>query len=150
MPDENNAMIRILIFISALLFLYPLQMPKIYLTVQSCSKIMIGILYAALLLKMTIQLKPLKRYLLNLKSYSSNKNYWVSVLAEVNEQQNENLILKIEKIDEVHLDETCHLLEALKILKIESNHHSRFITNSSISRSKYPASCTTIIIASAI
>ena len=73
MPDENNAMIRILIFISALLFLYPLQMPKIYLTVQSCSKIMIGILYAALLLKMTIQLKPLKRYLLNLKSYSSNK-----------------------------------------------------------------------------
>jgi hypothetical protein len=61
------------------------------------------------------------------------KNYWVSVLAEVNEQQNGNLILKIEKIDEVHLGETCHLLEALKILKIESNHHSRFITNSSIS-----------------
>ncbi|EXD13970.1 hypothetical protein J479_3400 [Acinetobacter baumannii 1297] len=35
-------------------------------------------------------------------------------MAEVNEQQNGNLILKIEKIDEVYLDETCHLLEALK------------------------------------
>ncbi|EML3742848.1 hypothetical protein RNF57_003615, partial [Acinetobacter baumannii] len=42
------------------------------------------------------------------------KNYWVSALAEVNEQQNGNLILQIEKIDEVYLDETCHLLEALK------------------------------------
>lgn len=36
------------------------------------------------------------------------------MLAEVNEQQNGNLILKIEKIDEVHLDETCHLIDALK------------------------------------
>ena len=58
-----------------------------------------------------------QRHLLNLKSYSSNKNYWVSVWAEVNEQQNGNLILKIEKIDEVHLDETCHLLDALKIFE---------------------------------
>lgn len=73
-------MIRILIFISALLFFIPFANAE-------------DIFNGTILFK---------------------NNDWVSVLAEVNEQQNGNLILKIEKIDEVHLDETCHLLEALK------------------------------------
>lgn len=54
MPNENDPMIRILILYPLYSFLYPLQMPEIYLTVQSCPRIMIGTLYAALLLKMII------------------------------------------------------------------------------------------------
>jgi len=35
-------------------------------------------------------------------------------LADVNDQQNGNLVLKIEKVDEVHVGTSCHLLDAIK------------------------------------
>ncbi|MGK8803381.1 hypothetical protein HUN13_07110 [Acinetobacter seifertii] len=40
--------------------------------------------------------------------------YWISVLADVNEQQNRHLILEIKKIDKVHLKVSCHLLDAIE------------------------------------
>lgn len=40
--------------------------------------------------------------------------YWISVLADVNEQQNGHLILEIKKIDKVHLKVSCHLLDAIE------------------------------------
>lgn len=54
MPDENDAMIRILIFISALLFFIPFANAEDIFNGTILFKIMIGTLYAALLLKMTI------------------------------------------------------------------------------------------------
>ncbi len=40
--------------------------------------------------------------------------YWISVLADVNEQQNGHLILEIKKIDKVHLKASCHLLDTIE------------------------------------
>ncbi|MHA4038677.1 hypothetical protein ACX15L_15770, partial [Acinetobacter baumannii] len=111
MPDENNAMIRILIFISALLFFIPFANAKdifngtILFKNNDWHFVRCSITQDDYLIEapqeIFTQFKELQQ---------QQKNYWVSVLAEVNEQQNGNLILKIEKIDEVHLDETCHLL----------------------------------------
>jgi len=42
------------------------------------------------------------------------KNYWISVVADVNKQRNGNLILEVEKVIEVHLGTSCHLLDAIK------------------------------------
>ncbi|ENV31153.1 hypothetical protein [Acinetobacter baumannii] len=115
MPDENNAMIRILIFISALLFFIPFANAEdifngtILFKNNDWHFVRCSITQDDYLIEapqeVFTQFKELQQ---------QQKNYWVSVLAEVNEQQNGNLILKIEKIDEVHLGETCHLLEALK------------------------------------
>ncbi|WP_436835185.1 hypothetical protein [Acinetobacter pittii] len=40
------------------------------------------------------------------------ETYWVSVLADVDYQENGVLILKVKEIDEIHLKASCHLLDA--------------------------------------
>jgi len=42
------------------------------------------------------------------------ENYWVSLLADANYQENGVLVLKIKKIDEIHLKASCHLLDAFE------------------------------------
>ncbi|MDP9803468.1 hypothetical protein [Acinetobacter calcoaceticus] len=41
-------------------------------------------------------------------------SYWVSILADVDYQDNSLLSLKIEKIDEIHPNSSCHLSDALE------------------------------------
>ncbi len=95
-------MIRILIFISALLFFIPFANAEdifngtILFKNNDWHFVRCSITQDDYLIEapqeIFTQFKELQQ---------QQKNYWVSVLAEVNEQQNGNLILKIEKIDEV-------------------------------------------------
>lgn len=115
MPDENNAMIRILIFISALLFFIPFTDAEDIFNGTILFKNNDWHFVRCSITQDDYLIEPPQEVFTQFKELQQQqKNYWVSALAEVNEQQNGNLILKIEKIDEVYLDETCHLLEALK------------------------------------
>jgi len=114
MPNENDPMIRILIFISSLLFIPSTNAGDIfngtflfknkYWHFIRCSITQDDYLIEASQDVIT-QLKALQQ---------KEKKYWVSLLADVKVQQNGNLILEVEKIDEVHLGSSCHLLDALE------------------------------------
>ncbi|MFV5442365.1 hypothetical protein [Acinetobacter oleivorans] len=42
------------------------------------------------------------------------ETYWVTLLADADSQKNSVLVLKIKKIDEIHLKASCHLLDAFE------------------------------------
>lgn len=81
MPDENNAMIRILIFISALLFFIRFANAEDIFNGTILFKNNDWHFVRCSITQDDYLIEALKRYLLNLKSYSSNKKtigsaYW--------------------------------------------------------------------------
>ncbi|WP_228148926.1 hypothetical protein [Acinetobacter pittii] len=42
------------------------------------------------------------------------ETYWVSLLGDADYQENDNLVLKVREIDEIHLKTSCHLLDAFE------------------------------------
>ncbi len=60
-------------------------------------------------------IKTSQDVIIQLKALQHQKTtYWISVLADVNEQQNGHLILEIKKIDQVHIGASCHLIDAIE------------------------------------